>query len=55
MKAPTAENATMGISYGAAGPLNGGGTSEADLARIADEVYAMIERRLVIEREALGL
>jgi hypothetical protein len=31
------------------------GFNTADLERIADEVYTIIERRLIREREAMGL
>jgi hypothetical protein len=31
------------------------GLNDRDLDRVANEVYAIIERRLIFEREAIGL
>jgi hypothetical protein len=36
-------------------PTAGAGLESLDLERVADEVYTIIERRLTIERESLGL
>ena len=33
----------------------GGSTGALDLERLADEVYAILDRRMTIERESLGL
>jgi hypothetical protein len=51
--------AAVGIASPATGaterPWAGSNAGALDLERLADEVYAILDRRMTIERESLGL
>jgi hypothetical protein len=43
------------MTAGGPGPERQTAEDSIDIERLADEVYAIIEQRLIIERERLGL
>lgn len=55
MPAPARPAGAPDPASAAVSPATAAGPESLDLERLAGEVYAIIERRLIVERESLGL
>jgi hypothetical protein len=53
-KAARNANGTSTDALDSQSPETNSGSDSVDLERLADEIYAILERRLTIERESLG-